>query len=292
MTFGMPSYEGFIPFRGYRIWYCIVGDLSLTSVDSFPVLALHGGPGIPHESLQPLEQLALSGRAVIFYDQLGCGNSDRPDDLSLWDVPCFLEEIAMLRKTLYLERVHLFGHSWGGMLALEHALKEQKSLASLMLASVPAHVPAMFAEQQRIWEQLPSDILALLSVEGEKKAATHQQALAYFETHFYCRCDPWPDYLLQARTPEKRNTQLNQHMWNNVLYDWDIIPRLHMITLPTLITAGYHDGIAGGQDALLSEHIKSSQHIIFSECSHYAHAEQTELYLEALQKFMRQSEMN
>ncbi|GLV53889.1 amino acid amidase [Dictyobacter sp. S3.2.2.5] len=283
------SHEGFIPFKGYRTWYRIVGDVNSISMDSVPVLALHGGPGIPHESLQPLEQLALAGRPVIFYDQLGCGNSDRPDDIS-WDISIFLEEIAAIRDALQLDCVHLFGHSWGGMLALEYALREQETLASLTLASTPADAQHMFAGQQRIWQQLPADILTLLKVQGEERDAARQRALTYFDRHFYCRCDPWPDYLLQARAPEKRNIKLNQWMWNAVLRDWNITPQLHKITLPTLITAGSYDGIAVGQDSILHEHIASSQRLVFMESSHYAHAEETERYIDVLQQFLHQSE--
>ena len=75
------------------------------------------------------------------------------------------------------------------MLALEYVLKEQATLASLVLASTLANAPHMFAEQQRIWQQLPADIQALLSVCGEEKDAARQQALAYFDPHCYCRCE-------------------------------------------------------------------------------------------------------
>ena len=114
----MEAREGYVDFRGYRTWYRIVGE-SADGRD--PLVALHGGPGSTHNYFAPLERLAGDGRAVVLYDQIGCGNSDRPQDID-WSVQVFLDELATLRDQLGLERIHLLGTSWGGQLALEHAL--------------------------------------------------------------------------------------------------------------------------------------------------------------------------
>ena len=81
--------EGYLPFRGYHTWYRIVGDLSASKKEMFPLVTLHSGPGATHYGLTPLEKITETGRAVIFYDQLGCGNSDRPDDSSIWSMKLF-----------------------------------------------------------------------------------------------------------------------------------------------------------------------------------------------------------
>ncbi|MEO6888094.1 MAG: alpha/beta fold hydrolase, partial [Ktedonobacteraceae bacterium] len=103
--------EGFVPVDGYRVWYRIVGGGS--EHEHTPLLLLHGGPGAPHDYLENLEALASDTRRVIFYDQLGCGRSDQPDDTSLWRVERFVEELATMRRELELERVHILGQSWG-----------------------------------------------------------------------------------------------------------------------------------------------------------------------------------
>jgi proline iminopeptidase len=113
----MVAAEGFVEVPGGKVWYRIVGD----NDDAAPLLCLHGGPGFTHYYLEPLEALA-EHRRVIFYDQLGCGRSDRPDDLSLWTVDRFVEELAQVREALHLDRLHLFGSSWGGMLAMQYVL--------------------------------------------------------------------------------------------------------------------------------------------------------------------------
>jgi proline-specific peptidase len=109
-----PISEGFVPFRGFRTWYRIVGDLAQPGGPAkLPLLVLHGGPGGPSDYLQPLEKLADTGRPIVFYDQLGCGNSDQPNDPSLWSVELFLEELSTMRQELGLDHIHLLGHTLG-----------------------------------------------------------------------------------------------------------------------------------------------------------------------------------
>lgn len=132
----IPISEGYVQFQGYKTWYCIVGDLANTLPGKFPILMLHGGSGIPHDRLEPLKALVEIGRPVVFYDQLGCGNSDSPDNPSLWSLELFLDELATVRRSLGLDQIHLFGHSWGGMLAMEYALLQPDGILSLTLSPV------------------------------------------------------------------------------------------------------------------------------------------------------------
>jgi proline iminopeptidase len=109
--------EGTISVPGGRVWYRIVGG----GAAGTPLLVLHGGPGAPHDYLENLIALA-DERPVVFYDQLGCGRSERPDDPSLWRVERFVAELAAVLQTLGLSRVNLLGQSWGTMLAVEYLL--------------------------------------------------------------------------------------------------------------------------------------------------------------------------
>ena len=109
----LQPHEGFVAVPGGRVWYKVVGSGSGT-----PLLLLHGGPGATSHYLEPLSALG-DERPVIFYDQLGCGRSDRPSDTNLWRVERFVEELKMVRQTLGLRRLHILGHSWGAMLAAE-----------------------------------------------------------------------------------------------------------------------------------------------------------------------------
>ena len=109
---------GYFSFRGYKIWYETSGELR----GGVPIVMLHGGPGIPGNSYAPLMQRLAPARPSVRYDQLGCGRSDRPVDPSLWQVQTFLDELMALREALGLDQIHLLGHSWGGMLAIEYLL--------------------------------------------------------------------------------------------------------------------------------------------------------------------------
>lgn len=113
----MREQEGFVPVDSYRVWYRSIsggGDH-----ERVPLLILHGDPGAPHDYLENLEAMVSDTQRVIFYDQLGCGRSDQPDDPTLCQVSRFADEVGILRHELELEYVHILGQSWGGLLAIE-----------------------------------------------------------------------------------------------------------------------------------------------------------------------------
>src|SRR5215472_2942023 len=192
--------EGTLAFRGFRVWYRTVGDHTRGRA---PLLLLHGGPGVPHDYLEPLEALAAGGRRVVLYDQLGCGNSDRPHDPALWSVDLFLDELATVRRALELDDVHLLGHSWGGMLALEHVLGGARGVASVVLASAPASMTQWAAEALRLRSELPAEVEAQLAAH-ESAGTTGDGAYVEAAMHYYrrhlCRLDPWPACLERALT--------------------------------------------------------------------------------------------
>lgn len=298
MTTAAPVHEGFIPFRGYRTWYRIVGTLSRPLSAPFPLLLLHGGPGLPHESLDPLSRLALTGRPIICYDQLGCGNSDCPSDDSLWSVDLFREELATLRHALELGRVHLLGHSWGGMLALEYALTQPAGLLSLVLHSTFASCPLAWPERERVRAELSPDIAQTLQIHEADNTLDHpdyQAARQIFDQRHTCRVAPWPDSLQQAVA--KANWHVNALMWapgplhpHGLLRQWDVCERLGELRLPTLITSGRYDAWVPGQDQLLRHGIEGSRLIRFEESSHYAHVEEAERYQAIVATFLDEVE--
>ena len=287
MTTIFPVHEGFIPFHGYQTWYRVVGNLARLAPGKFPVLALHGGPGVTHDGLEPLEEFARTGRPVIFYDQIGCGNSDKPDDDTLWSVQLFLDELATVRQALGLERIHLLGHSWGGILAMEYALQKPDGLLSLVLASAPACRADFIEGQKRIHEYLPTKIRTQLE-KGWSDDPEFQHAYNYFESLYICRIVPLPHFFERSR--KNMNVNLNTLMWTGELRDFDIRPRLENIHKPTLITAGRYDGMAVKQEELLHASIPSSEVVLFEESSHFAHAEEPERYLSVLDDFLARAE--
>jgi proline-specific peptidase len=186
--------EGRIPFRGYETWYRLVG--AAEDDGRLPVVCLHGGPGATHWYLEPLEGIAASGRRAVFYDQLGCGASSQPHDPSMWTVELFVDEVSAVREALGLERLHLFGNSWGGMLAMEVALTQPDWLASLVLASSPASIPQWVEETGRLRALLPNDVQATLTRHeeaGTTGSPEYEEACNVFYRRHVCRLDPWPE---------------------------------------------------------------------------------------------------
>jgi proline-specific peptidase len=281
--------EGFIPFRGYQTWYRVVGDGPGTRL-----LLLHGGPGLPSDNLAPLAELARYGRPVVFYDQLGCGCSERPTDDGLWSIALFVEEIEAVRAALGLGEVHLLGHSWGGMLALEYALTRPAGLRSLVLHSTFASAPRCWPERERVRDALPADIRDALRRHEAANTRDHPEYVAAqhaFDLRYTCRLDPWPEFL--ERAVAGANWHINGLFWapgflhpHGLLRQWDICDRLDAIGVPTLITSGRYDGWVPGQDAMLHAGIPGATWVEFAESAQYAHAEEPERYRELCRRFL------
>jgi proline iminopeptidase len=187
----MTEQEGYLKVPGGRVWYRSVGE---STGDRAPLLCLHGGPGFTHYYLEPLEALA-DRRQVIFYDQLGCGRSERPDDLSLWTVERFVEEVAQVRAALGLDRLHLFGSSWGGMLAMQYVLDRQADLESLTLCGSPASMIRWVADCEELLAEEPAETRKVIREHehaGFTACPEYQAAILGFYRKHVCRLDPWP----------------------------------------------------------------------------------------------------
>jgi L-proline amide hydrolase len=268
--------EGRLPFREFETWYRVVGDGEAPG--RLPLLALHGGPGSSHDALEGLGALAEQGRRVVFYDQLGGGDSDKPDDPALWTVDTFLEQLRSVRGALGLERLHVFGSSWGGMLALEYALGRPEGLASLVLNSTPTSAPRWAEETRRLHAELPAGL--------DKEAAEKE----FWRRHI-CRVVPEPESLRRSRT--KFGKQVYETMWGpneftvtGTLKDWDVIDRLAEIDVPTLITSGRYDECTTALVEPLRSGIQGAEWVLFEESSHTSLLEETERYLQVVGGFL------
>lgn len=283
--------EGFVPFRQYKTWYRIVGEGPKP-----PLLVLHGGPGAAHDYLEPVQELAATGRRVIFYDQLGCGRSDQPHDPSLWTVELFLEELAAVRQALRLDRVHILGHSWGGMLAMEYALTRPAGVLSMVVADSPASIPQWVAEANRLRQDLPPEVQSVL-LQHEKAGTTsdpaYEEAMMVFYRRHVCRIDPMPEYVMRtfahlAANPEVYHTMNGPSEFHSIgtLKDWSIVDRLGEIALPTLIVSGRYDEATPLIAETVHRGIPGSEWVLFEESSHMPHAEETERYVQVVGDFL------
>jgi proline-specific peptidase len=286
-----PVREGRIPFKGATTWYQVIGDEEVPG--KLPLVCLHGGPGAAHDYLEPMAGLAR-GRRVVFYDQLGCGRSPYREDPSMWTVELFLEELGEVREALGLDRLHLFGNSWGGMLAMEYALTEPVGLASLVLASSPASIPLWLDETARLRAQLPpevQDTLARHEEAGTTDDPAYEEAcMAFYERHV-CRVVPFPDYVMRsfAQMPNQVYLTMNgpsEFHTVGTLRTWDITDRLGEIRVPTLVTSGRHDECTPLIAETVQRGIPGAEWVLFEGSSHVAHAEETERYLGVVDGFL------
>ena len=236
-----------MPFRSYRTWHQVVGEPPATDAKP-PPLVVHGGPGLPHDYLEDLARLADDGRAVVLYDQLGCGHSEHPDDPALWTMATFVEELATVRAALGLDRIHLLGHSWGSWLALEYALGGPSGLVSLVLASTCASLPAFAAETRRLKQSLPAEVQQVIDrheAAGTTDDPAYAEATRAYITRWICRRDPLPDHVLRSFTNLSRDVYATMQgpEWNvsGNLKDWDVTARLGQLDLPVPVTSGRHD---------------------------------------------------
>ena len=290
-----PVREGRIPFKDATTWYQVIGDEEVPG--KLPLVCLHGGPGAAHDYLEPMAGLAR-GRRVVFYDQLGCGRSPYPEDPSMWTVELFLEEFGEVRDALGLDRLHLFGNSWGGMLAMEYALTEPAGLASLVLASSPASIPLWLDETARLRAQLPpevQDTLARHEEAGTTDDPAYEEAcMAFYERHV-CRVVPFPDYVMRsfAQMPNQVYLTMNgpsEFHTVGTLRTWDITDRLGEIRVPTLVTSGRHDECTPLIAETVQRGIPGAEWVLFEDSSHVAHAEETDRYLDVVDGFLARVE--
>jgi L-proline amide hydrolase len=286
--------EGWVDGDGYRTWYRVVGD---SEAGTDPLLCLHGGPGSTHHYFAPLERLAVDGRAVVFYDQVGCGRSQPPPDVE-WGLQLFLDELARLRTQLGLERIHLLGTSWGGMLALEHALSGFGGLSSLVLSSTLASAEEWVAEAKRLRDELPDDVVAVL--DRHERAGTtddpeYEEAMqAFDDRHFYRGPKPRPEL---ERMMAERGREAYRAMWGpnewtvtGALRRWDVRPRLHDLDLPALVIRGRYDMSTEPIAQTLVRGLPNAREVVLEQSSHTPVLEETERYLDVVCAFLREVE--
>jgi proline-specific peptidase len=288
-----PASEGFVDYRGHRTWYRIVGQDGLGAA---PLLALHGGPGSTHNYFAPLERLGTD-RPVVLYDQIGCGSSDRPTDIE-WSIGLFHKEVDAVRAQLGLDRIHLLGTSWGGMLALEHVLSGAEGIVSLILSSTLASVDQWATEQLLLRAALPTDVIEVL--DRHERAGTfddpeYEQAMeAYFDRHFYR--GPKPRAELERMAAEKATNVYramqgpNEWTITGAMKGWDVRDRLSEIDVPTLVIRGRYDMCTDAIAAELTNGIRNARELVLEESSHTPVLEETDRYLDAVARFMRESE--
>src|SRR5579862_3519674 len=236
-----------VPVAGgkYKVWTKKMGT------GPIKVLLLHGGPGFGHEYLEAMESfLPEAGIEMYYYDQLGCNNSDHPEDTSLWTLPRYLEEVEEVRRGLGLDKFVLYGHSWGGILAMEYALNYQQHLRGLVISNMTAGTQSYLKRTASIKLQLPPEKLAQLNALEAKQAYDSPEYEKIMMEDLYprmiCRTHPWPNSVDRAFAHANQTIYVqmqgkSEFLVTGNLKDWERWDRLHEIKVKTLTIGARYD---------------------------------------------------
>ncbi|GHF48455.1 L-proline amide hydrolase [Amycolatopsis bartoniae] len=285
---------GQVPFREYRTWYRITGELGA----GVPLVVLHGGPGCTHNYVLSLARLAGS-RPVVHYDQLGCGKSThlRDADPGFWTVELFLDELDNLLAHLGIAGEYdLLGQSWGGMLAAEHAVRRPPGLRRLVIADSPASMQTWSAEAGKLRAQLPDDVRAALErheATGDYENPEYKAATDVFYARHVCRIVPNPPEVQAtnqalADDPTVYNAMNGPNEFHVVgsLRDWTVVDRLPAVEVPTLVVNGRYDEATDECVRPYVERIPGARHHRFENSSHMPHVEEQDAYLAVIGAFL------
>lgn len=275
----MERSEGHIKILGFKLYYRSFGR-----PDKGTVLALAGGPFGTHDMILPMADLVQFGYRIVMYDYLGCGRSDRPKAAKYYTQSRAVDEVEGVRSALRLGRVHLFGVSYGGALALDVALRRPKSLRSLVISSGFASQALDDSE----WNpHLPRGIRETITKYGDRGDVKNPKYLAAKEVlnrTQVCRLRVWP-YDAWYSLERFSNDNLGDNLPRR-LEGWEVTDRLSEIRLPCLVTAGEYDLRSPKCARAIHRGIRSSKLVMFEKCSHTALWEDRVRFVEIVRNFL------
>ena len=274
---------------GYKVVAYSFGNGSET------VFCLNGGPGLPCDYLREAHSCLIDkGYRVVAFDQLGTGASDRPTDASLWTIGRYVEETETVRKALGLGKVHMLGHSWGGWLAIDYALTYPENLRTLILEDTVADMPHLISELERLRAALGPETVAMMQkheAQGTYDHPEYMAAVTILNYRHVCRLQEWPAPVRRSLDdwnmgPYTTMQGPNEFLYIGNLKDWNRIPDLPRMTVPTLITVGEHDELTPACALRMKLAIPNAELKVFTSASHMPFYENPGDYYPALLDFL------
>jgi proline iminopeptidase len=283
--------------RGFEIAYRVYGSGARTLV------GLHGGPGVSARYLTRLNETLGDDTQLVLYDQLGGGESDWPDDASIWDVPRFVNELETVRSGLDLGRVTLYGQSWGGMLALAYALDHPARVDALILSNTYACGKDYLLDISDHRVSLGRELhAAMLRHEhaGTMDDPEYQDAVAELYARYLYRSSPYDAARSRAEFAEIAAEFMpdigpayalwgpHEFMGTGPEAHFDVSDRLGEISVPTLVLCGWYDELTPERCSRpLAEGIGDSEFVVFGTSSHLTIFEnESEPYLAVIRDFL------
>jgi proline iminopeptidase len=286
------------PAGQYRVWVKRVGNNR-----GLRVLLLHGGPAATHEYLEACDSfLPAAGIEYYYYDQLGSGFSDQPGDPRLWELGRFVDEVEQVRQALGLERDSfvLYGHSWGGLLAIEYALAYQQHLRGLVISNMMASAPAYNAyAQQVLMPQMDQAALAeikALEASGETEDPRYMELLTeHHYVHHVLRMPAadWPDPVQRAfahinpaiYVPLQGPSELGISA-DAKLASWDRTSELASIEVPALVIGARYDTMDPAHMQMMADRLPHGRYLYCPDGSHMAMYDDQDVYFTGLTDFL------
>ncbi len=281
----------------FRVWTKRFGNNP-----TIRVLLLHGGPGFTHEYLEAFDSyFPAAGIEYCYYDQLGSYFSDQPDEPELWSTPRFVDEVEQVRQALDLgpDNFYLYGHSWGGILAMEYALKYPDNLKGLVISSMMASIPAYnrYAEDV-LMPMMDQDVLAQIKAYEAAEEYENPRYMELLREHHYVHhilrmpSDEWPDPLLRSLRHLNASVYIpmqgpSEFGASGALADWDRTDDLGRIEVPTLVIGARYDTMDPEHMEWMAGELKNGRYLYCPDGSHLAMYDDQEVYFEGLIEFIR-----
>lgn len=265
------------------------------------LLLLNGGPGMSHEYFECMESfLPKEGIEFIYYDQLGTGFSDNPNDTAMWDLPRYVEEVEQVRVALHLdkENFYLLGHSWGGILAMQYALKYQNNLKGIVVSNMMASCPKYGEYSKVLQSKLNPDVLKAIQDLEAKKDYANPKYMELLMANFYNQhilrlpVSEWPEPVTRSMG------RLNQSLYitmqgpsemglSGKLTNWDVSKELKNISVPTLVIGAKHDTMDPEYMKWMASQFQKGTYLYCANGSHMSLYDDQQTYMKGLIDFLK-----
>ena len=285
------------PKGAFKVWTKRVGNNP-----SIKVLLLHGGPGATHEYLEAFDSFfPAAGIEYYYYDQLGSAFSDQPNEPDLWEIPRFVEEVEQVRQALKLDRenFYLFGQSWGGILAIEYALKYQEHLAGLVISNMMSSIPAYNEYAQKVlmpaMDQTALEEIKRIEAKGDFENPRYMELLIkhhYVQHILRMPPEEWPDPVNRAfkrlnpaiYIPMQGPSELGA---SGKLVNWDRSADLGKISVPTLVIGARYDTMDPKHMEWMAGQVRKGRYLYCPNGSHFALYDDQKVFFGGLIQFIR-----
>lgn len=285
-----------MPFMGYQTYYRIAGER--LDNGKAPLICIHGGPGSTHNYFEVLDNVAdEDGRQIISYDQIGCGNSYLDGHPEFWNKEVWLDELEALREHLNIDKCHIIGQSWGGMMQIAYAADRNPSgVCSFIISSGHPSSSLWEREGLRRIKMMPQDMQDAINNALSTGVFSGEAYDAAVEEYMARYCDYWREDLPECCTrPKKSGSESYVYGWGpnefaptGTLKDFEYIDRLSEIKVPSLIMSGISDLCSPLVAKTMNDGIPGSRWILWERARHTCFVDRHDDYCVELIKWMNE----